>query len=151
MSEHKVVLNWRRQNSDFAYETFDRAHTVQFPGGQTIQGSSAPQYLGNSELANPEEMLAAALASCHMLTFLAICARSRLVVDSYEDLAVAELGKNEDGRLTVTRITLHPKIVFGGDDKPDWARIGTLHEKAHANCFIGLALKCEVSVERMQA
>ena len=50
-----------------------------------IEASSAPEYRGRKELPNPEEALVAALSSCHMLTFLAIAARRRLVVERYDE------------------------------------------------------------------
>ena len=77
MSEHRISLAWKRQTPDFAYDTYDRTHTVMFEGGQTIQASAAAAYLGKADYANPEELLAASLSSCHMLTFLAIAAKPR--------------------------------------------------------------------------
>jgi organic hydroperoxide reductase OsmC/OhrA len=147
MSEHKISLAWKRETSDFVYETYDRTHTVMFNGGLTLETSAAPQYLGKEEYANPEEMLAASLASCHMLTFLAIAAKSRYVVDSYEDEATAILGKNAEGAMAVTKIILKPKAVFSGDKKPDDSQLKALHDKAGKNCFIESSLKSEVVVE----
>ena len=147
MSEHRISLAWKRKTSDFAYETYDRTHTVMFNGGQTVETSAAPQYLGKEEYANPEEMLAASLASCHMLTFLAIAAKSRYVVDSYEDEATAILGKNAEGAMAVTKIILKPTVIFSGEKKPDAAQLKGLHDKAGKNCFIESSIKSEVVVE----
>ena len=72
MSEHHLTLDWRRATSDFNYDTFERTHAIHFSGGTRLEVSSAPDYLGNKAYTNPEELLGAALASCHMLTFLAI-------------------------------------------------------------------------------
>jgi len=66
-----------------------------------VRGSAAPEYSGNPEMSNPEEALLASLSSCHMLTFLAIAALKKLVVDTYEDQPVAELGKNEKGKTMI--------------------------------------------------
>src|SRR5512134_3385223 len=112
MSEHRISLAWKRQTTDFTYDTYDRTHTVMFEGGQTIQTSAAPAYLGKAEYANPEELLAASLSSCHMLTFLAIAAKSRYIVDSYEDETTAILDKNAEGAMAVTKIVLRPKVFF---------------------------------------
>ena len=145
MSEHLANVTWKRATGDFVYETYDRSHTIRFPGGQTVTGSDAADFMGKKELANPEEMLAAALSSCHMLTFLALAAKSRLVVDRYEDSAVATLSKNIKGALCVTRIELRPKTVFSGQVPPP-EKVKELHEKAHKHCFIANSLACEMVV-----
>jgi organic hydroperoxide reductase OsmC/OhrA len=147
MSEHRISLQWKRKTPDFAYETYDRTHTVMFNGGLTLEMSAAPQYLGKEEYANPEEMLAAALASCHMLTFLAIAAKSRYVVDAYEDEATAILGKNAEGQTAVVKIVLRPKVVFSGGNIPDAAKLKSLHDKSGKHCFIESSIKSEVVVE----
>lgn len=144
-SQHKTILTWKRATPDFAYDTYDRTHLVTFEGGTTVRASSAPDFLGKRELANPEEMLVAALSSCHMLTFLAIAAKSRLIVDSYEDHAVGYLEKNGEGKLWLSRVELRPRIVFSGS-VPDSAKIQSLHEKSHHNCFIANSVKTEVTV-----
>lgn len=146
MSEHRARVAWRRATPDFAYDTYDRTHDVRFPGGQALQGSAAPDYKGDPAKANPEEMLAAALASCHMLTFLAIAARSRLVVDAYEDEAEATLGKDDGGKLAVTKVVLRPRVTFAGE-APTPEKLADLHRKAHDNCFVGRSVRCEVVVE----
>jgi len=144
MSEHLAVDKKKKKGSEFTYEKYDRTHKIRFEGGKEILGSSAPEFLGNAEYPNPEQMLAAALSACHMLTFLAIAAKSRLTVESYEDEAVATLGPGADKKLTVTKVVLRPRIRMSEVTAEKFA---SLHEKSHANCFIALAVKCEVLVE----
>lgn len=146
MGAYRASVRWRRETPDFAYETYDRGHVIGLGGGQTLAGSSAPEYAGDAAKANPEELLAAALASCHMLTFLAVAAKSRLVVDAYEDEAVAELGKNAAGKLAVTKVTLRPRVTWGGE-APSAERLAGLHDKAHANCFVANSVTAEVVIE----
>lgn len=147
MSEYRVKIQWQRNTPDFDYKTFDRTHVWEFPGGQSLRGSSAPEYFGNPALTNPEEGLVATLSSCQMLTFLSIAALKRLVVESYEDEAVGETGKNERGKMMVSRITLRPKVVFGGDQVPDGKTVEGMHHKAHENCFVANSLLTEVLIE----
>lgn len=146
MSEHHAAIRWSRQTPDFKYETYDRTHSVEFGGGSRCSASSAAEFLGKKELVNPEEMLVAALSSCHMLTFLAIAARSRLVLDEYKDAAVGYLEKNADGKLAVTRVVLRPFTRFSGE-VPSAQKVKEMHEKAHANCFIAQSVRTEVSCE----
>ncbi len=150
MSEHRVRIAWKRESDDFSYATYDRTHTWTFDGGTHVKASAAPEYQGDAALVNPEEALAAALSSCHMLTFLAIAARKRYVVDSYEDAAVATLDKNADGQLAITRVILRPRVVFGGDKSPDGSELEALHESAHRNCFIANSVRTELIVEPRQ-
>ncbi len=146
MSEHKATIHWQRKTEDFNYKTYDRTHDVTFSGGTLIQASAAPEYMGNKALANPEELMVAALSSCHMLTFLAMAALKNLVVDNYIDDAVGVLGKNAEGKMALTQVTLRPKITFSGT-QPDAQTLHQLHEKAHSNCFIANSVTTKVDVE----
>ena len=146
MSEHKANLRWERGDATFTYEQYPRDHEVVFGGGTTLRASAAPEYFGHSEHANPEELLIAALSSCHMLTFLAVAAKRRLVVERYEDAAVGILEKNADGKLAITRVVLHPKVTWGGEPPPS-ETLMRIHESAHRGCFIANSVKAEVRVE----
>ncbi|MEU4395174.1 OsmC family protein [Kribbella sp. NPDC023855] len=127
MSEHVVDVSWSRGGREFTYQTYSRDHEWRFDGGVTVPGSAAPAYLGSDTGAvDPEEAFVAALSSCHMLTFLAIAAKKRLVVDSYVDHAVGEMAKNEAGRLAITKVTLNPVITFAGET-PDEATLERIH------------------------
>jgi organic hydroperoxide reductase OsmC/OhrA len=147
MSDHKATVNWKRETSDFVYDTFDRTHTIKFEGGIQCQASSAPDFMGKAQWVNPEELLAAALASCHMLTFLAVASKSRLNVKSYHDEAVAKLDKNSEGKMCVTQITLHPKVEFEPADSVSLEKLNELHAKAHKHCFIANSIAARVAIE----
>lgn len=146
MSAFAVDLAWTRSGVDFAYDTYDRSHRIRFGGGQEIAASAAPDYKGDAAKVNPEEQLIAALASCHMLTFLAICARKRLTVDRYEDAASGVLGKNERGKLWVSEVVLRPRVTFAGA-APSRADLEALHHAAHDNCFVANSVNTAVLVE----
>lgn len=147
MSEHNAALRWSRHGRDFRYETFSRDHELTFENGQKTLASSAPAFLGNPEALNPETLLVGSLSSCHMLTFLAICAKRGYVVDHYDDAASGLLDKNAEGKMAITRITLRPKALFSGEKQPTAEELAKLHERAHANCFIGSSIRAEVAVE----
>lgn len=147
MSLHSVRTAWRRAGQDFDYETYDRNHEIEFEGGQRLLSSAAPDYKGDASAANPEELFAASLSSCHMLTFLAVASKSRFVVDEYSDHAVATLEKNAQGRVAVTRVVLHPRAVFSGENQPDAEKLKAMHEKAHKACMIANSVACEVLIE----
>lgn len=146
MSSYTINIEWKQTSEDFSYEKYNRHHNVAFSGNQILKNSASPEYFGNSDMSNPEELLASALASCHMLTFLAIASKSGYNINSYNCKAEAFLGKNDDGRMSVTEITLTPEIVYNGDKRPSEDQLKSLHEKAHKNCFIAQSLKTKVNV-----
>lgn len=99
MSEHHAKVVWSRNEVDFSYQTYSRDHLWSFPGGVEVPASAAPDFLGSEQRVDPEEAFVAALSSCHMLTFLAIAAKKRLVIEEYQDEAVGFLEKNDMGKL----------------------------------------------------
>ncbi|MHC4219882.1 MAG: OsmC family protein [Planctomycetota bacterium] len=148
MSEHRVTVLWERGGRDFTYEVYSRDHTWDFEGGAAISASAAPGYRGTPDLVDPEQAFVASLSSCHLLTFLALAAKKRFVVDSYTDTATGYLGKNEDGRLAVTKVELRPTIQFAGDKQPSYEELTELHERAHDLCFIANSVTTAISVEQ---
>lgn len=143
MSRHEAQVTWRRKTEGFAYSEYDRSHEWRFPGGVTVPASAAPEFLGDGARVDPEEAFVAAVSSCHMLTFLAICARKRLVVDRYADHAVGHLEKNHEGKLAVTRVELFPVVAFAGAP-PKPSVLASLHELAHKECFIANSVTTEI-------
>lgn len=146
MSEHKATIVWARNGADFGYKTYPRDHAWRFDNGIEIPGSAAPAYLGNPDRVDPEGAFVAALASCHMLTFLALASNRGFVVDSYEDCAIGHLGKNANGKMAVIRVDLHPQITFSGAKLPAQTDLDWLHDKAHKECFIANSVNTEVHV-----
>ncbi len=147
MSQHQAKISWRRNSEPFEYSTYPRDHTWSFQGGVEIPASAAPDYLGSDFRIDPEEAYVAALSSCHMLTFLAISAKRKVVVDSYVDDAVGYLEKDEDGKLCMARVVLRPEIMFAPDSEPTQEELRKLHHSAHQHCFIANSVKTVVEVE----
>src|SRR3954471_23399358 len=111
MSEHKATIIWARNGVDFGYKNYPRDHIWRLANGIEVPGSAAPAYLGNPDRVDPEGAFVAALSSCHMLTLLAVASMKGFVVDSYEDVAIGHVNKNAAGKMAVTLVELHPKIV----------------------------------------
>ena len=146
MSEHKATIHWNRQGRAFTHKEYSREHRWRFAGGYEVRASSAPKYLGDPALVDPEEAFVAALSSCHMLTFLALAARDGLVVDDYEDHAVGFLARNAEKRVAITRVVLRPKITWGGD-APSREQLDQLHANAHKHCFIASSVTTKVDID----
>lgn len=148
MSEHHAQLRWKRTSADFTYQSYNRAHDVLFKDGAIVlPSSSAPEFLGDPDRVDPEEAFVASLSGCHMLTFLAICARKRLSLDAYEDEASGTLEKGADGKLWLAHVVLRPLVRFSQGVEVSAAELAELHHHAHADCFIANSVRTDVRVE----
>lgn len=154
MSNYQAQIVWERgQQTDhvFTDQRYSRRHTLQFDGGAQLTGSSSPHVVplpwSDPAGVDPEELLVASLASCHMLWFLSLAARQGYCVDRYEDQASGVLGQNREGKLAMTTVTLRPRVVFGGHMRPSAEAQHTLHQQAHEECFIANSVNCTVLCE----
>ena len=107
--------------------------------------SSDPAFRGDPARLNPEQLLVLSAASCQLLSFLAVAARARLDVLSYEDDAEGVMPEN-DKPLRIVAIRLRPRIVLVAG-AADEARVRQLVDLAHRECYIANSLKTEVTVE----
>jgi organic hydroperoxide reductase OsmC/OhrA len=142
MAEHRITLDWSRGDAAFTYEAYPRDHSITFKNGAPVIFSAAPAYRGDAGKGDPEDMLVAALSSCHMLSFLAIAAKKKVTVDLYQDEAVGFL-ENDGGKWWMTRVILRPKIVCNADA----ATLDEIHHLAHHACFIANSVKTEIQVQ----
>jgi organic hydroperoxide reductase OsmC/OhrA len=147
MSDHHAAVRWTRSSADFTYDSYNRAHVVSFKQGAiTIDGSASPAFRGDADRVDPEEAYVASLSACHMLSFLAICARKRLTVDAYEDDAVGTMEKGANGKFWVSRVMLHPRVSFAPGTVMNPATLAEIHHQSHVECFIANSVKTDVSV-----
>jgi organic hydroperoxide reductase OsmC/OhrA len=141
----KAQLIWQPQDKPFTYADYSRFYLIRMPGKPDVLGTSAPAFAGSAYHPNPEDMLVAALSACHMLTYLAIAAKSKILVLAYEDNAEGILGKAEDGKMKLLKVILRPKVTLAAG--AEMTRAALLHEKAHANCFIANSINFPVEFE----
>ena len=147
MSEHSVGLAWERGGGDFSYESYSRDHMWNFDDTNKVCASAAAEYNGNPSCVDPEQAFVASLASCHMLTFLALACKRGFVVDSYADKAVGVLGRNDDRQMAIVAVRLKPVVTFGGEQVPDDETYQRMHHQAHRACFIANSVANCVKVE----
>lgn len=140
-------INWQRNEKSFDPKSYDRTHTVKFGSGFSVEASSAPEFLGNPELPNPEELFTAALSSCFMLTFLYLAALKGFVINEYNAETVGTLAKNAEGKMAITEVVIKPDIIFAEGKKPDAQVLEELYKKSHDTCFISNSVKTKVSVQ----
>lgn len=141
---YRSQLSWAGSTGD-GYDSYDRTHRVVVPPADVALTLSADRaFLGSPDLANPEQLLLAAVSSCQLLSFLALAARSRIDVFHYTDDAEA-LMPEQPTPMRITRITLRPRIVVAAGTDGD--RVSRLVSLAHDGCFIANTLNAETLIE----
>lgn len=128
-------LRWTgpQHGATTSYKTYSREWIADSDGKPALRGSADPHFLGDASLYNPEDLLIIALSSCHMLSYLAECARAKIEVVAYEDDAEGEMTMI-DGAIRFREAVLHPNVTIADSSRLHEAE--ELHERAHALCFI---------------
>ena len=149
MGRHGATISWV-SDGEFRSGKYSRGHEWSFDGGAVVRASSSPRVvpvpMSDAAGVDPEEALIASASACHMLWFLSLAQNAGLDVQSYRDEAEGVLGKDERGRIALTRITLRPEIAFSGQ-APSEKQLADLHHQAHEKCFIANSLRSEIVVE----
>ena len=146
MSDLSIDLHWHRAEAHLKTGAYSAEHTIQYNNRFDILADAAPDWGGDPENTNPEQALAAALSSCHMMTFLALAAKADWPVASYHDHAVAHLGKNPKGQMSVTQIELNPVVRFDTGFLVSDDQMAEMQDRAHRYCFIANTLADSVQV-----
>lgn len=151
MSEHKAIVSWNGTGIGFIEGEFSREHLWTFDGGVTVPASASPFVVptpySNPKAVDPEEAYVAAIASCHMLTFLYLASKHGFQVSSYHDEAVGTMTENENAVKWINSVTLHPQIKYGFANVPTPTEEEQLHHMAHQQCFIANSVKTIVVVK----
>ena len=124
------------------YAGYSREYRVDMSGKASLLGSADAAFRGDREKHNPEDLLLAALSACHMLAYLALCARRGVNVLAYEDNARGTLSTRADGSGRFESVELAPVVTIASTS--DRALAAELHHTAHEQCFI--ANSCSVPV-----
>jgi organic hydroperoxide reductase OsmC/OhrA len=141
----RLVWDGNLGDGTTSYAKYGRQYRVLMEGKPELAGSADAAFRGNAARHNPEDLFVAALSSCHLLSYLALCARNGVNVVAYEDDASGVMTLTPDGGGAFDQVTLRPKVTIaaGGDEK----KALELHEKAHEQCFIANSVKIPVHHE----
>jgi organic hydroperoxide reductase OsmC/OhrA len=133
------------------YRRYSRDHTIEVEGKPPILGTSSLSPRSDPGRHSPDDLLVAALSSCHMLWYLHLCSEAGVVVTGYTDTAEGTLTLERNGAGRFTRATLRPRVLVR-DGSLETAR--QLHEEAHRRCFVANSVSfpvaCEPTIEREQ-
>ncbi len=144
--EYRSRLIWDGNKGDgtSSYATYGREYRIQFSGKPDLSGSADPMFKGDGAKPNPEDLFIAALSSCHLLSYLALCARNKISVASYEDDAVGMLSLDSKYEGRFESVVLRPRVTIASGDLDLAIK---LHETAHHSCYIAKSVSCEVRNE----
>lgn len=136
--EHRYTLTvtWTGNTGEgtSTYRGYKRTHIVTAEGPPELAGSADRTFHGDRERWNPEQLLLASLAQCHMLSYLHVCVDAGVVVTHYVDHATGSMRTESDGSGRFTEVVLHPEVTVSDDSMVEAAT--KAHHRANELCFI---------------
>ena len=126
------------------YRDYSRDVTVTAEGRPDLLGSADKAFRGDPERWNPEDLLVASLAQCHLLSFLHIAVNHGVVVTAYRDDASGTMEQRGIGG-RFTEVVLRPQVELA--DPEHEPLLPQLHEEAHEACFVASSVAFPVRVE----
>ena len=147
MHRYDLMVSWTgdRGTGTSGYRAYGRDHLVTADGRPLLEGSADPVFFGDKTRWNPELELVAALAQCHLLSYLHVCAAAGVVVTAYEDAPYGVMAETADGGGHFTEVVLRPRVTVAAPDMVEKAV--ALHQEAHERCFIASSVNFPVKHE----
>ncbi|MEX0958859.1 MAG: OsmC family protein [Burkholderiales bacterium] len=144
---YETVVTWTGNQGEgtSGYKTYSRRHEISSRNKPAIPASADLAFRGDTDRYNPEELLVASLAGCHMLWYLHLAADSGVVVVDYHDESVGFMQEDENGGGKFKKVTLRPVVTITRDSDLEAAL--SLHQPAHRKCYIANSVNFTVGVE----
>lgn len=146
IQEHKYALTnkWTGNtgNGTASVRGYERSHTVSIHGKPNQYLTTDNKLVGDSSKLNPEDLLVTALSSCHLMSYLYLCALEGIVVTDYVDNATGVMVENDKGGGSFREVILNPVVTVKDSSMID--RAIELHHKAHEICYIANSVNFEV-------
>jgi organic hydroperoxide reductase OsmC/OhrA len=130
----RLVWTGNKGEGTSTYRSYDRSYTISVKNKPDFSGSSDAMFRGDATKYNPEDLLVMALSSCHLLSYLHLCADNGIVVTSYEDDAVGVMTEDAARGGFFSEVTLNIAVKITDDTKKELA--AKLHHDANRLCFI---------------
>jgi organic hydroperoxide reductase OsmC/OhrA len=146
--QYELTMRWTGNTGSGTsdYRSFARDHTIDGEGKPAILGTADPAFRGDASRWNPEELLVAALAQCHMLWYLHLCAGAGVVVIDYIDSPVGTLTMDAaGGGGQFSEVVLRPAVTVAAASMVDKGL--SLHAEVDALCFIARSVNFAVHHE----
>ena len=144
---YELTVTWTGNTGEgtSTYRGYRRTHTVVAPGPPELLGSADRTFHGDRDRWNPEQLLLAALAQCHLLSYLHVCVEAGVVVTDYVDRATGSMTSGADGSGRFTEVVLHPEVTVADGSMVDAAT--RAHRRANELCFIANSVSFPVRHE----
>lgn len=143
---YALDLEWHgnRGTGTSGYRDYARDVVLQAAGKPALEGSADPTFRGDASRWNPEELLVAALAQCHLLSYLHMAVTHGVVVTAYTDSPVGTMAQvGVGGRFT--RVLLRPVVTVADESQVEVAT--RIHGEASEACFIAASVNFPVEHE----
>lgn len=148
MTDHHYALDlvWQgnRGSGTTGYRDYGRDVLLTAAGKPDLAGSADPTFRGDATRWNPEELLLAALAQCHLLSYLHSAVTHGIVVTAYDDSPVGTMAQAGQGG-HFTEVVLRPRVTVADPAHVQLAR--EIHHEASENCFIAASVNFPVRHE----
>ncbi|MGB3802244.1 MAG: OsmC family protein [Lewinella sp.] len=145
---YATTVTWtgNRGSGTLDYRAYSRDHRIEVPGKEhAVQASSDPQFRGDRQKYNPEELFVSSLSSCHMLWYLHLAAVNDIVVLEYSDKAEGTMEESGDGSGKFTGVTLRPRVKISHASQVEKAN--ALHQEAGKKCFLANSVNFGIRYE----
>lgn len=136
------VWNGNKGEGTKNVRAYDRSHTVSIQGKPELHLTTDNPAVGDKTKLNPEDLLVTAISSCHMLSYLYVCALEGIVIHNYIDNATGVMIENKAGGGSFKEVSLNPTFTVADENMK--ARAIELHHKAHEICYIANSVNFEV-------
>ena len=145
LHHYNLLISWtgNKGSGTSTYRAYERSYSILAEGKPEIQGSSDPAFRGDLTKYNPEDLLLASLSSCHMLSYLHLCAEAGIVVTAYSDDATGTMEETANGGGRFKEVTLNPVVTV--TEEAMISKANQLHKQANEICFIANSVNFKVS------
>ncbi|WP_131103575.1 OsmC family protein [Ornithinimicrobium sufpigmenti] len=152
MATHTYALDltWtgNRGTGTSGYRDYSRDVLARSTGRPDLELSADKPFRGDPGRWNPEVLLLAALAECHLLSFLHVAVSHGVTVTAYRDEPVGWMEQEGIGG-RFSRVLLRPHVTVA--IAADVDRLPQLHAEAHRACFIASSVNFPVEHEPVTA
>jgi len=141
---YRLALRWtgNRGSGTSGYRDYDRDHQLTAHAKPPILGSSDPAFRGDATRWNPEELLVASLAQCHLLWYLHLAGVEGVLVVDYTDQPEGVMVEDDSGAGRFERVILRPVVTVAEPSMSEAAQ--AIHHRIGDYCFIARSVNFPV-------
>jgi organic hydroperoxide reductase OsmC/OhrA len=142
-TNHETRVRWTGSFDPNASAAYTRDMSIEPVGKPVILASASASYGGDDGRYNPEDLMLASLAECHLLTYLAIVAKARIPILGLE-VAASGIVSMVSGKMRFREATIVPTTRVAKAE--DIQRATELHQSAHRHCFMSNSVNFPIAV-----